>query len=404
MIRLYTVMIGLASVFHSKAKKLVSGRRQLTYSRLAPLSSPIWFHASSVGEFEQALPLYRRLKLAYPQQAFVFSFYSPSGYEYAEKKYPELNTFYLPVDTRKHMRELITDIRPRLVIIIKYEFWFHLLNELKKMKVPVFLVSGIFRQSQPFFHPLYGGFFKRMLSCFEHIFVQNEESITLLKKININQVTLTGDTRLDQVTELKLQAFNDDKLQTFVKNQPVFIAGSVWASDLPVLKTILRELPAHYKVIIAPHEIDHFDTGWITEPYCFYTQSDTPMARIMVLDTVGMLSKVYRLGRIAYVGGGFGKGIHNILEPSVYELPVLIGPHYQKFNEAHELLALGSVFSVADNPALVDLCRQLTLNDDLVTEIKEKLRVYFNQRANISEKIHVFLKEYMNPYLVSKQT
>lgn len=400
-IRIYGLALSIAALFHTKASRLQQGRRswqQKLKQQLAQMQADqktIWFHVASVGEFEQALPVYQKLNEKHPQHLYVFSFYSPSGYDYAEKKFPEITTCYLPLDTASNMKELIALLRPSMVVIVKYEFWYHLLDQLKRHHIPVFLLSGIFRPSHYFFQPLTQRFFQSMLHNFEHLFVQNEESLQLIQPIvGGSKVSISGDTRAERVLENKSSPLQDRILETFCNQHPVFIAGSVWKEDEAVLQKIIEELPLNYKVILAPHEFTHYSFQARIEEQTHYSDFDSAK-RILILDTLGLLSRTYRYASLIYVGGGFGKGIHNILEPLVFGIPVLIGPKHEKFHEAQEMKQLGTVFAINTPEDAAQVTASLLKNDERMTDIRHKLATYFASRANISGEIVVFLEKYL---------
>lgn len=401
-IHCYGFILSVASLFNSKAARLVAGRKELSKqlqqfkTKYPSAQSCVWFHVASVGEFEQALPVYEELKSQYPNLAYLFSFYSPSGFDYTARKYPELAIVYLPLDTASKMKQVISALNPSLVIIVKYEFWYHLLTQLKQQQIPTVLISGIFRKKQPFFHPILGSFFKRMLFCFNQVFVQNEESMTLLQPLLHNRVSLSGDTRAERVQHNKRALLEDPILNVFCNQSSVFMAGSVWKEDEETLQAILHALPPSYKVVLAPHEFQHYSFSWNPDEITHYTQFDSSK-RILILDTLGVLSRAYRFATLVYVGGGFGKGIHNILEPAVFGVPVLFGPQHQKFNEARELTTLGCAFPIQNGKEAAVLVHDLLKNDSRMTEIRHKLAHYFADRANISHEIVVFLKKYLSP-------
>ncbi|MCC7030109.1 MAG: 3-deoxy-D-manno-octulosonic acid transferase [Chitinophagaceae bacterium] len=395
-IRFYYLLVFMASLRNEKAKKWIAGRKsalQQLKDQKGRSTRTIWFHCASVGEYEQALPLIELMKESYGQFQLLVTFFSPSGYEYARLKYPAQYITYLPLDTAVNMRQFVKEADPVAVFIIKYEFWYHLLKTLSDKNIPVFLISGIFRKQQLFFHPA-GILHRKMLGFFTHLFVQDTGSADLLSTLKIKQVTVAGDTRFDRVISNKSVPFQDMQIQRFAGDQQVFIAGSVWNSDIPVLKAIVEALPAEWRILIAPHEPGHFQTDWIAEPFCFYTAQTSPPARIMVLDTIGLLSRLYRFADFVYVGGGFGKGIHNILEPAVYFKPVLIGKNYHKFKEAHDLLALGAALTVNSENAAI-LIKNTIFDEIKYLQIVNSLKSYIAANTNLSEKILVLVSTYL---------
>lgn len=383
------------SIFDAKAKAILIGQKQtLQKLKNEQHQDVIWFHCASVGEFEQGYPLLNKLRVQYPFHKYLITFYSPSGYQFVRAKYPAEWILYLPKDTQKNMRYFIEKVNPSLVFVVKYEFWFHLLNELKKKGIPTFLISGIFRENQLFFKPFFGTFFSSILKKFTHLFLQDLNSFELLNTIKIDSKSVSGDTRFDRVLENKKASFTDEKIEKFIQQNKVFIAGSCWNEDIEIIHSIIENLPADWKIILAPHEMNSFKTNWIKSSFQFYTDSSFPAeSNILILDTMGLLSKLYRFSNLTYIGGGFGKGIHNILEPAVFEHPILIGPNYQKFNEAKRLIDLGCVFSILSKNQVPDLMTKIVLSPHYINEIKHKMASYIQENTNVSDRILVFLKE-----------
>jgi len=389
---LYSVGIHFTALFNEKARKWILGREDI-FSRLKQVcfQDTIWFHCASVGEFEQGMPLLKKLRDKYPDSSFLVTFFSPSGYEYARKRYSDLPIFYLPSDTKQHAVQFIEIIQPKAVFFIKYEFWFHYLNELKKQHIPTFLISGIFRKGQAFFS-FYGGLHRRMLSCFTWLFLQNEESKKMLDNIGLRNSGVFGDTRFDRVDELSKMDLNDTIIQDFTKHAKVFIGGSVWSTDQETLSRIISLLPTDWKIILAPHEIGHYETKWIQEEIVTHSAYNSSSARILILDTLGVLSKLYRKASIVYIGGGYGKGIHNILEAAIYNIPILIGPKFEKFREAVDLVGEGVVFDMAENGTEKTLVRLLH-EEEFYKAVRDRCSSYMSRQTNVSEKILVFLTE-----------
>ncbi|MBP6455294.1 MAG: 3-deoxy-D-manno-octulosonic acid transferase [Chitinophagaceae bacterium] len=392
-IQLYFLAIKLFSMVDSKAKKWIDGRKNLfeviEHELKQRSAKRIWIHVASLGEFEQSLPLKKKLLETNKNFEIITTFFSPSGYEIAKKTYPDELFFYLPLDTKKNAKRFIELVNPTLVFFIKYEFWKHFLTALKDNQIPVFLVSGIFRKNQLFFKK-YGGGFRDMLSCFSAFFIQNNESISLLKSIGYENSILTGDTRYERVLELKNLPFNDEKIESFIASKKVFVAGSVWESDIEFLKKIILKLPSNFVCILAPHDIEKFDKNLLNfTSFSTYSNFDNSSSKILILDTIGMLSKIYRTATFAYVGGGFGKGIHNILEAAIYNIPVLIGPKHEKFFEAKELLTKKLVFEIKNNGEEFDILPFLEKREPFIV----KSMSFFDQKTNASQKIIVYLIE-----------
>ena len=385
-IRVYHLAILLACLWNEKARKWIAGRKTGFQHFAKHDEKSIWFHCASVGEFEQAQPLIALCKARNPESPILITFFSPSGYEYASKKYPDDRIAYLPLDTKNGMREFISKANPRMVFVIKYEFWYHMLQQLHQQGIPIFLVAGIFRREQLFFNSLFG--------FFSHLFVQNEQSKSLLDSIHVHEVTVGGDTRFDRVAENKKADFADAIIDKFIATDKVLVAGSVWNSDIPVLKSLIDSLPQDWKFIIAPHEVNHFDTSWISEATCSYQNSNGSPSRILILDIVGILSKVYRYANFVYVGGGFGKGIHNILEPAVYSKPILFGPNYLKSQEAVDLLELQAAF-IVNAKKVGNLIKETLLDKNNRALLEKKINAYMSANTYLSEKIWVYVSRYL---------
>lgn len=357
---IYLLILGVrvVALFNGKVRALVSGRKNLlatVQNTFASNTSPVaWVHCSSLGEFEQGRPIIERLRKEFPGYKLLLTFFSPSGYE-VRKNYPGADyVYYLPFDTSSNARKWVEVTKPSLVIFVKYEFWFNYSEELRKRNIPLISVSAIFRDEQVFFK-WYGGFFRKILRNFNHIFVQNESSQKLLKDIGIDRVTVAGDTRFDRVFEITSSKDQIDIAEKFKGDEKVLVAGSCWHEDIEVLVPFINETPI--KFIIAPHEITESFLQEIEQAVDGRTvrfskaasEQELYEARVLLIDNVGMLSKLYRYGEFAFVGGAFGKGLHNILEAACYGIPVFFGNrNYEKFAEATELIMHGGAFEVSD--------------------------------------------------------
>jgi len=356
-IHCYVFVIRIASLFNPKARKWIRGRRGI-FEELetqfdvlrAGSSRYVWVHAASLGEFEQGRPIIEAIKRKYPDTKILLTFFSPSGYE-IRKDYKGADwVFYLPADTPRNARRFIDIVQPDLVIFIKYEFWHNYLNTLKLRNVPTFLISAIFREKQIFFRP-YGQFFKRMLMCFKHIFVQDEFSLDLLKKNTVTHASVAGDTRMDSVYQLSRNPKQFPLIEAFKGENDLLICGSTWREDEVWLLDFLNQ--KNVKSIIAPHDISESHIRYIlsnlkvkTARYSQANLETINEAKVLIIDNIGMLSSIYQYGKWAYIGGGFGTSIHNTQEAFVYGLPVIFGPKYHKFKEAVDLLTEGGGFVV----------------------------------------------------------
>jgi len=352
---LYQIVIFIASFFNEKAKKLRIGQREaltILKNKIEPDTSYVWFHAASLGEFEQGRPVIEELKKMNPGIKILLTFFSPSGYE-IRKNYAGADVIsYLPIDKASAAKKFVQLVKPSKAIFIKYEFWPNYFIALKAAGVPVYSISAIFRPEQVFFK-WYGHWYKNLLQNIQHIFVQDNASMLLLKKHGIERVTVAGDTRFDRVADLATQAKKIPLVEAFVNgSKKVIVAGSSWPKDEELL---VRYLKAHpdVKMILVPHEIHETHISGISKlidgNFVRYTEATTENIlnyNCLVVDTIGLLSSIYQYAHLAYIGGGFGVGIHNTLEAAVWNIPVVFGPNYQKFREARELIATGAAGSI----------------------------------------------------------
>lgn len=360
-IHLYSLGVNLVSPFHKKARLMCTGQHK-TYAILKECIDTracyIWFHASSLGEFEQGRPMIEKIRKAYPQYKILLTFFSPSGYE-VRKNYEGADIVcYLPFDTKGNVKEFLDLVNPVMAVFIKYEFWANYLNELKRREIPVFIISAIFRKEQIFFR-WYGAGYRKVLSCFTHLYVQDEASLALLSQYKVANVTVCGDTRFDRVMNICEQAKQLPLIETFVTNASggrcfTMVAGSSWPQDEEILLDYFNN-HQEMKLIIAPHEIHEEHLAYIES--CVKrpvvrmsdaTDKNIQQYDCLIVNSFGVLSSIYRYGEVAYVGGGFGSGIHNVLEAAVYGIPVLFGPKYHKFKEAKDLITAGGGFPVND--------------------------------------------------------
>lgn len=360
-IHLYSTVVKGISPFHKKAKLMVQGQRNtnaLLREKIEKEENYIWFHASSLGEFEQGRPLIEKIKREYPRYKILLTFFSPSGYE-VRKNYPGADVIcYLPFDTLSNVRKFLDLARPKMAIFIKYEFWANYLTELKRRNIPTYIISAIFRKEQWFFK-WYGAGYRKVLNCFNRLFVQDEASLKLLVTHGIPQVSVCGDTRFDRVIDIRNETKEIALIERFVtlpdgSKAFTLVAGSSWPQDEAILIAYFNEHP-ELKLIIAPHEIHEEHLKYIESllkrPFIRFSEAVEQSVAdkdCIIINCFGLLSSIYRYGEIAYVGGGFGTGIHNVLEAAVYGIPVIFGPKYHKFKEAHDLIATGGGFSVAD--------------------------------------------------------
>jgi 3-deoxy-D-manno-octulosonic-acid transferase len=388
---LYRTGIHIAALWNTKAKLWVRGRQD--FPVFSSHTRKIWMHCASLGEFEQGRPVLQALKQQYPDHEIILSFYSPSGYEVRKNEPLAHQVIYLPADTRKNAERLIREMRPELVVWVKYEYWYHYLHTLKKNNIPVALIAAIFRPSQPFFGKT-GNFWKRILRCFSLIAVQDETSVNLLHNIQISEnVMVCGDTRFDRVVELLHNAKEIPVAAEFSKNHFTVVAGSTWTEDENTLAVFAAKHPK-LKLIIAPHEINQTHLQQLKKIFpdsllfSKTSQHELELAKVLIIDNIGMLSSLYRYGNLCYVGGGFNtSGIHNILEAAVYGKAIVIGPNYEKFAEARALISSGGLLSGKDTAAVVG-CLQTFLKDE---ESRKKAETnnaaYTKEQAGATKKI-----------------
>ncbi|WP_392419694.1 3-deoxy-D-manno-octulosonic acid transferase [Capnocytophaga canis] len=419
MVILYTISIyflgfilHIVALFNPKIRLFINGRKDvfdILQSKIAKNQDYVWVHVASLGEFEQGLPVIKELRKHYK---IVVTFFSPSGYE-VRKNSPEADVIvYLPLDTPRNTRKFIDIIQPKMAVFVKYEFWYHYLITLKKRNVPTFLLSGIFREKQIFFKP-YGGMMRNALHCFSHFFVQNQKSKQLLQSIGFENITVSGDTRFDRVTEILHRDNHLDFIEKFVGNSLCVVFGSSWEEDESIYVDIINSGKENVKYIIAPHDIHtekinalrekiHLKSVLFSEKKDFNTSD----FQVYILDTVGILTKVYSYADIAYVGGGMGNsGLHNVLEPAVFGIPVIIGKNYEKFNEAKELVEKGGVISVDSSEKLQKILFSLIDSPIRRAEIGNINRTYIQNQSGATQKFMNFVKKtYVNQIVIKINT
>lgn len=425
-ISVYSLAIFLASFFNKKAKLWIEGRKGIfeqlekqlqSSNQTAEVSSKdrenstsnfqlptsnhsiIWMHVASLGEFEQGRPIIEKLKDNYPEYKILLTFFSPSGYEIRKNYELADYVFYLPVDTKKNAKRFIENVDPKLVIFVKYEFWYHYLNTLETKGIPTILVSAIFRPSQLFFKS-YGNLFKKILAGFEQIFVQNEASFQLLKSHNYQKTTLAGDTRIDRVADIATQSKSYEVIEKFAEGSKTLICGSTWPPDEAVLINFIKK-SEDWKFVIAPHEVEENNIlrlqKLLPENTVRYSKADlntVKNAKILIIDNIGMLSSIYRYGKVAYIGGGFGKGIHNTLEPIAFRLPVVFGPKYKKFDEAVSLVEKGGSFSITDSQQFNEIMSQMD-DENFYKKASQEAENYISENRGATEKIINYISTFL---------
>jgi 3-deoxy-D-manno-octulosonic-acid transferase len=399
-IAFYAFAVKIVSFFNGKAKKMVAGQKK-TFSVLAEnidsQARYIWFHAASLGEFEQGRPLIEKIRKEKPAYKIILTFFSPSGYE-IRKNYECADVVcYLPFDFPSNAQKFLDLAKPEIAVFIKYEFWMNYLNFLKKRNIPTYIISAIFRPNQIFFR-WYGYRYRDVLNDFNWFFVQDENSLKLLERFDHHNITVSGDTRFDRVREISGQEQKLPLVEKFANKtegrQHMLIAGSTWDKDEEILIPFFNQHP-EIKLIIASHEINESSMeklkNRLKRPYALYSQSDEKTmekADCLIIDCIGLLSSIYRYGEIAYIGGGFGVGIHNILEAAVYGMPVIFGPNYGKFKEAGELIACSGAFSIPDEENFSIQMNNLLAYPELIQTTGEKAKNYIINNLGATQKIY----------------
>lgn len=400
-IYLYLFCVAVVSIFNEKVRKMWRGEREavrILRQKVDPNARYVWFHAASLGEFEQGRPIMERLRKEHPEYKLLLTFFSPSGYE-VRKNYEGADIVcYLPLDTIRNARRFLRAVRPELAFFIKYEFWYNYLHILKHRGVPVYSVSSIFRPGQIFFR-WYGWEYGRVLKCFTHFFVQNEVSKELLSTIKINNVTITGDTRFDRVLHIKEQAKQLPIVESFVGNTAAgttarcFIAGSSWQPDEDIFMKYFEQ-HHDWKLIIAPHVIDENHLrhiiGMTKRKVVRYTQTNEAEAKdadILIIDCFGLLSSIYRYATVAYVGGGFGEGIHNLPEAAVWNVPVFFGPNNRNFQEAQALKACGAGIEIGSYDDFSSQMNRLSASPEELQRLGTLAGEYVVSQAGATKKI-----------------
>lgn len=428
-IYIYLIGVAIGSLFNKKIKKMWRGEREavdLLKEKVDPTAKYVWFHAASLGEFEQGRPLIEQLKATHPEYKILLTFFSPSGYE-VRKNYEGADIVcYLPLDTIRNARRFLRAVHPVMAFFIKYEFWYNYLHILRHRGVPVYSVSSIFRPGQVFFK-WYGRNYAKVLHCITHFFVQNEVSLQLLKGIGIDEATVVGDTRFDRVLQIKEQAKKLPIVEAFkgingkgdackedlsedackgalsedackanlsengCKGCKVFVAGSSWQPDEDIFIRFFNDHP-DWKLIIAPHVIGEDHLAYILDKlqmkavrYTQATEQSAAEARCLIIDCFGLLSTIYRYGEIAYVGGGFGVGIHNVPEAAVWGVPVLFGPNNKRFQEAQDLLACKGSFEVTDYDSFNTIISRLISDDKFRHQCGEASANYVKSRSGATD-------------------
>ena len=393
----YGLAIQVASLFNRKAAQWIHGRRDLfaglqEFKRSAP-SALIWFHCASLGEFEQGRTLMERIRTVYPGHRILLTFFSPSGYE-IRKDYPLAgHVTYLPLDTPRNARRFVQMARPDMAFFIKYQYWYNFLSALHRENIPVYITAAIFRQKQIFFR-WYGTWFRKQLGRINCLFVQNESSLELLYRYGITNAIVCGDTRFDRVNAVAEHPLPFPQVEQFASGYPLLMAGSTWPEDEEVLIRLMEAASGRLRFVIAPHEV-HTERiqsllKRIRQPAVTFSSlqgAEAVEAGILVIDTMGMLSHLYQYATVVYVGGGFGKGIHNILEAAAFSKPILFGPNHQRFREAHDLIRSGGAVSISSAEELISAVQKLTGDPGLYKRAADASGRYVKTHTGATDRI-----------------
>ncbi len=403
-IYIYSILARISAPFSIKARQFVAGRKRwqkILSEKKDNKAKYIWMHCASLGEFEQGRPVIEEIKKQFPEYKIALTFFSPSGYE-IRKNYDLADiVMYLPVDTKKNAAEFLNILKPEKAFFVKYEFWYFYISELKKRNIPLFVISAIFRKNQQFFKSTpWGKWYRKMLFMFEHIFVQNEESATLLQSIGIKNYTIAGDTRFDRVASIAKGSKKFPIVEKFKGNAKLIIAGSTWKPDEEILTEFINQ-NRDVKMIFAPHQVSETNINRLSQllktPTARFSQIenyDPEKLQAIIVDSIGILSSLYKYGDIAYIGGGFGVGIHNILEAATFGLPVIFGPNHSKFKEAVDLKSEGGAYSVSSFEQLKTTMYSLLNDERVLRNASEICHKYVGK--NIGSTILIIKKVFKN--------
>lgn len=404
-IHFYSLAIRIAGLFNPKARSWVDGRKDVFYKLRTAVKHDkpvVWVHCASLGEFEQGRPVIEAIKERFPKKRILLTFFSPSGYE-IRKNYPGADyIFYLPVDTKSNARRFVEMVRPEVAIFVKYEYWFNYICILEKAHIPLIYISAIFRPGQRFFKP-WGKWQLSQLKKVDHFFVQNQTSATLLLESGVNQVTVSGDTRFDRVFSIAQQKKDFPLIEKFVGSHRLLLAGSTWPADEEIIFGLINQKRPGLKFIIAPHEV-HAERirslmNGLPKGALKFSEAgeiNIQQADVLVIDSIGILSHLYQYATIAYIGGGFGVGIHNILEAATFSKPIIFGPNYRKFQEAVELIGLGGAFSINSMEEFTKIANDLLDNAQLLQKSSQTAGDYVAEKRGATRVIMEYLMKRIN--------
>lgn len=396
----YTILIRITSLFNHKAKLWLKGRKNsfpYLETQIKKEDQIIWFHCASLGEFEQGKPLMEKIKKLHPEYKLLVTFFSPSGYEY-RKDNPLINyVCYLPIDSKKNARKFIELVNPKQAYFVKYEFWYYYLANLHQQNIPTYLISGVFRTNQPFFK-WYGGFNRKMLSFFTHFFIQNKVSVDLLNSIGFNNVTQSGDTRIDRVYENAQSPTPLPIIEKFTNKKPTIIIGSSWEKEEEIISTYIQTSDKEFNYIIAPHDVSkaHIDNliSTLDTKHLLYSEANQRNAtqhNVLIINNIGILANCYQYTDIALIGGGFSGSLHNILEPASFGNAILFGEKHQKFHEAQELIDNYAAFSIGSLDDFIAIINHLMMKENL-QDTKNAAAKYIKNSVGATDKIWEVVK------------
>ncbi len=409
-IRVFGLLVRVAALFKRSPKLWVSGRRGW-YRRLKAdiggAKNLVWFHAASLGEFEQGRPIIERVRAEYPDHPILLTFFSPSGYE-VRKDFDKVDhVHYLPLDTPRNARKFLNVTRPKLAVFIRYEYWYNFLWAMFRRDIPVVIASAIFRKDQLFFKP-YGSWSRKALRRISRFFVQNEESLELLESIGVANKELSGDTRFDRVWEAAKEKMEFPLVERFLAGRMCLMAGSTWPFDDELIKEIVPLFP-DLKFVVVPHHVDAANVRRISTLFegdaALYTRGedqDLEACRVLVVDTIGILTYLYRLADLVYVGDGFGAGIHSIMEPAAFGMPIFFGPNYHRFQEAVDLVERGGAFAVNDRQGLVEGIRRFVDDEPGRQAVGRLCREYVEEKRGATDRVMTGLREFLGEPTVWK--
>ena len=395
---LYNFAIFLASPFYKKANLWRNGRKDI-FARLSKACAGekiIWIHCASLGEYEQGKPLIEKWRSEKKDYKVLVTFFSPSGYEVRKNDPAADFVFYLPIDTPHNAKRFLDIVNPTAAVFVKYEYWYNYMKELKLRNIPFYYVSAIFFKNQHFFK-FYGGWFRKQLALATHFYVQDKNSEELLQNIGIKQVTIAGDTRFDRVYKIAKEQNQILEIENFKADSKLLIAGSTWPPDEKILSSVFPSISNEYKLVIAPHLVDKEHIKSIVKLFSdrktvlFSEKDGKNLAEfdVFIIDTIGLLNKMYRYADVALIGGGFETGLHNTLEPAVHGIPIFFGPHYSRFNEAVQLVARHAAFPIHSANEMKELWLKYVNNGELYSKTCENCRSYVMENLGAAEKIDI---------------